>query len=62
MVVVFLICHSVKLIINAFEVYQLVKSNVKDSAEETTTTAAPTTTTTANQTFTGEEEPESEER
>jgi hypothetical protein len=30
-VVVFLVCHSVKLIINGFEVYELVKSNVEES-------------------------------
>ena len=28
-VVVFLVCHSVKLFINGYEVYQLVKSNVE---------------------------------
>ena len=31
MVVVFLVCHSVKLIINGYEVYELVKSNVENS-------------------------------
>ena len=31
-VVVFLVCHSVKLIINGYEVYEMVKSNVDISS------------------------------
>ena len=31
MVVVFLVCHSVKLFINGYEVYELVKKNVENS-------------------------------
>lgn len=30
-VVVFLVCHSVKLFINGYEVYQMVKKNVEES-------------------------------
>ena len=37
-VVVFLVCHSVKLFINGYEVYELVKSNVENSGGEETTT------------------------
>ena len=33
-VVVFLVCHSVKLFINGYEVYQLVKSNVEKANQE----------------------------
>ena len=32
--VVFLVCHSVKLIINGYEVYEMVKSNVDMSPAE----------------------------
>lgn len=30
-VVVFLVCHSVKLFINGYEVYEMVKKNVEES-------------------------------
>lgn len=33
-VVVFLVCHSVKLFINGYEVYELVKSNVEKANQE----------------------------